>query len=64
MNHFSGQKSDQNKFWTKPNVRNDHVLEHFPDNGNVQNLYDYYSGQFPDIFRTFIFYRAYRYESL
>ena len=57
MNHFSGQKSDQNKFRTKTECRKRSRFGTFSDNGNVRNLYDYYSGQFPDIFWTFFFYR-------
>src|SRR5204863_7524895 len=36
---------------------NDHVLEHFPDAHFVRNLYIIISGHFPNIFRTFFFYR-------
>src|SRR2546430_2355054 len=41
-----------------PNVKNDHILEHFPDNKQCPEFVYYYSEHFPDIFRTFCFYRA------
>ena len=47
---FPDKKLARTNSGQNPNVGNDHVLEHFPDNDNVQNLYGYYSGYFPDIF--------------
>ena|SRR5438445_7026900 len=59
---FSGQIPDLDKFRTNSgqilNVRNDHVLEHFPDNKQCPEFVYYYSEHFLDIFQTFCFYRV------
>ena len=59
---FSGQIPDLARSWTNsgqiPNVRNDHVLEHFPDNKQCPEFVYYYSEHFLDIFWTFCFYRV------
>ncbi len=60
ISHFKKidcQNSGQWHIPDKMSVGNGHVLEHFPDNGNVQNLYSYYLGQFLDFFRIYIFHR-------
>ena len=47
--HISRQKLARTNSGHNPNVGNDHVLEHFPDNDNVWNLYIIIL----NIFRTF-----------
>src|SRR5438270_169839 len=58
----SGHEQILDKFQTNsrqiPNVGNDHVLEHFPDNKQCPEFVYYYSEHFLDIFQTFCFYRA------
>ena len=51
-------KTRQGQFLDKNQMSgNDHVLEQFLDNSNVQNLYDYFLEHILDIFWTFFFYR-------